>query len=188
MDTDALVAVLAGDVWNEEIAGNVAHRLVEIDRAALEAALWPGPEDSGARAFPAPLTATKLMDRPEPEIEWLAEGFLPASGNVLVAGYPKTFKTTLLQDLAVSLASGSPFLDKFPVDSAHHVGLVLMEGLQWQAARRIRRLCLSHGLDPREVGKRIHIWHRPPLVLNPTTVAGLAAWVSAPWPIGLSRS
>jgi hypothetical protein len=137
------------------------------------------PESTGvaSAAFPGPSTAAYLMDQPEPEVEWLAEGFLPAGGNVLVAGYPKTFKTTLLQDLAVSLASGSPFLDRFSVDRVHSVGLVLMEGLEWQAARRIRRLCLAHGLDPREVGKRIHIWHRPPLVLNPPTVAGLADWV-----------
>ena len=128
-------------------------------------------------AFPGPSTATELMDQPEPEVEWLAEGFLPAGGNVLVAGYPKTFKTTLLQDLAVSLASGSPFLDKFPVDRVYNVGLVLMEGLEWQAAKRTRRLCQAHGLDPRKVGERIHIWHRPPLVLNPTIVGRLAEWV-----------
>lgn len=134
-------------------------------------------EGFGNQAFPGPITAAELMDQPEPEVEWLAEGFLPEGGNVLVAGYPKTYKTTFVQDLAVSLASGSPFLDRFPIDRAHSVGLVLMEGLEWQAARRTRRLCMAHRLDPRTVGKRIHIWHRPPLVLNPTVVGALGEWV-----------
>jgi len=176
-----VAALLLRNGLTEESASNVAYVLSQLDPVDLAAAIQTGDRPEAERSepgtFPGPSTAAHLMDQPDPEVEWLAEGFLPAGGNILVAGYPKTFKTTLLQDLAVSLASGSPFLDKFPVDGDHSVGLVLMEGLEWQAARRIRRLCLARGLDPREVGKRIHIWHRPPLVLNPTTVAGLAEWI-----------
>ena len=66
----------------------------------------------------------------------------------MIAGYPKTYKTTFVQDLAVALASGRPFLDRFPVDCAHNVGIILMEGLLWQAARRTRRLSRGHGVRP----------------------------------------
>lgn len=177
----ALAALLQRSGWNEDTAGSVALQLSRLDPRELVGALEYGdqPTVGGSEpgTFPGPSTAAHLINQPVPEVEWLAEGLLPAGGNILVAGYPKTFKTTLLLDLAVALASGSPFLDKFPVDRTHSVGLVLMEGLEWQAGRRIERLCLARGLDPQEVGERIHIWHRPPLVLDKITVADFAEWI-----------
>ena len=125
-------------------------------------------------AFPAPRSAAGLMDEPEPEIEWLSEGLLPAGGNIVIAGYPKSYKTFFIQELAVSLTSMTPFLDRFPVDKEHNVGIIFTEDMAWRAARRTRRLCRAHGVNPRLVGERIHFWHRPPLQLTPAIVGGLA--------------
>ena len=95
----------------------------------------------------------------------------------MIAGYPKSFKTFFVQELAVSLASMTPFLDRFPVDKEHNVAIVFTEDMPWRAARRTRRLCRAHRVDPRLVGERIHFWHRPPLQLTPAIVRGLAQWV-----------
>jgi hypothetical protein len=166
----------------ESIADSVAQYEPAVASERLNpkhASLSPAHVSANAEpaAFPGPSTAAHLMDQPEPEVQWLARGLIPAGGNVLVAGYPKSYKTTFVEDLAVSLVSGSPFLEKFAVDETHNVGLILMEGIEWQTARRIRRLCNARRENPRELGERIHIWHRPPLKLTNTTVLGLASWV-----------
>ena len=54
-----------------------------------------------------------------------------------------------------------------------------MEGLDWQAARRMERICVGHGLDPDEVGRNVHLWHRPPLrLIDQDAVDGLGGWVA----------
>ena len=50
-----------------------------------------------------------------PDLEWLAEGLIPLGGLSAVTGAPKSFKTFLVQDLAISVVTGKPFLGKFPV-------------------------------------------------------------------------
>ena len=43
---------------------------------------------------------------------WLVEGWWGRQSQGIVAGQPKVYKSTYVQDLAVSVASGRPFLGK----------------------------------------------------------------------------
>ena len=47
--------------------------------------------------------------------EWLIKDFWMDHSHGIVAGEPKTFKSYLAMDMAVSIASGRDFLDKYPV-------------------------------------------------------------------------
>jgi len=128
--------------------------------------------------FPAPLSLNALVGEKAPAVSWLASPLVPAGGNVLIVGYPKCCKTFFALDLAISLASSTPFLGRYEVpDDGIPVGLVCMEGQRWQIGRRIRRLCKSHGISPRSLEEKLKIWYRPPLLFSDEkALTGLAEY------------
>lgn len=54
--------------------------------------------------------------------EWLIEGIWQQGTYGMIAGEPKTYKSIQVTDMALSIASGTPYLDHFPVK---HTGTVL---------------------------------------------------------------
>jgi hypothetical protein len=75
------------------------------------------------------LTLGDLISTDLPDPPALVEGGLaPGTGYTLLAGEPKAAKTTLTLQLCLSLISGKPFLDQFPVHSAPRILYVYAEG------------------------------------------------------------
>lgn len=103
------------------------------------------------RRLPSPIGVEELLAIEDPLEEWLVEGLLPAGGNLLLAGYPKTYKTMVVLELAVSLCTGTPFLGRYEVPTRRRVGLVLMEDMPHRVRQRLHRLCLG-----RESRRRLH--------------------------------
>jgi hypothetical protein len=133
--------------------------------------LCGGPMSDTPR-IPAPWTMAGLREMPDPEEKWLAQGWAPEDANVLWAGYPKTFKTMLLQELAVALATATPFLGRFKVPERRRVGLILMEDARHRARRRYERIAAARGLtlwDSDSGIDGIFTWFRPPLRLSSVT-------------------
>jgi len=64
---------------------------------------------------PASLPVCAPMDLPSlaPQRRWLAEGLWPAGGVGIIGGAPKSLKTFLALDLAVSVATGTPCIGAF---------------------------------------------------------------------------
>ena len=58
-------------------------------------------------------SALSVLTIPEPD--WAIKGWLATGLNGLLAGAPKTFKSTLMLDMATCLATGAPFLGLYPV-------------------------------------------------------------------------
>ncbi|HUF76187.1 MAG TPA: AAA family ATPase, partial [Longimicrobiales bacterium] len=129
-----------------------------------------------ARRLAPPVSVSELLQMPEPEEEWLVEGLIPASGNVLLAGYPKTYKTMFLLELGVSLATTTSFLGRFRVPRYRRVGIVLMEDQAARARRRLRRICAAHGVDLKDLDGWLYLWFRPPLRLSDQTVVELGEY------------
>jgi hypothetical protein len=106
-----------------------------------------------------------LRELPEPEERWLAEGLLPEDSNNLWAAPPKTHKTNLLLEVAVSLVTATPVLGRFAVPEPRNVGLVLMEDAKHRVRRRLERIALGRGLTLRDLDG-LFFWFRPPLLLS----------------------
>jgi hypothetical protein len=70
------------------------------------------------------------------EIHWAVEGWLPEQTIAMIVSPPGTFKTWILIDLAVSLATGTPFLGIAPVKQAGPVLLVQQEDFHGEIAER----------------------------------------------------
>lgn len=155
-----------GDVLDWLAAG---HSTDELDELA-----WDTKPRSDAGGFPAPLSVLQLLDEPEPEDVFLVEPFLPSDANVLLAAYPKCFKTGFLLSMSIAAAAGQPFLGMFPSPRQHRVGLVLMEDRAHRIKRRMRRLCDGVNQDLAALEGYLWHWFRPPLVLSePGVVASL---------------
>jgi hypothetical protein len=80
--------------------------------------------------------------------EMLAKRVL-ARGQPMIVGAPqKTLKTSVMCDLAVSLATGTPFLGHFDVYEPVRVALFSGESGEWTLAKTLQRVCQARGLDP----------------------------------------
>lgn len=77
---------------------------------------------------------------------WLVEGFWARRSHGIVAGEPKSFKSTFTLDLAVSVASGEPFLGKYPVLEPGPVIIVQNENADWIIKDKMEKLIYNRGL------------------------------------------
>lgn len=96
---------------------HVKDRLIK----AKDAGLDPKAEGFEKTNWAIPFSTFAITKLPPPE--WLVEGIWQANTYGMLAGEPKTFKSVLATDLALSIASGKPFLNTFNV---HKRGTVLM--------------------------------------------------------------
>jgi AAA domain len=72
------------------------------------ASLPPAPQGDGPRhRFK---TLGEFLDAPVQRRAWAVQGVWPAGASGLIAGAPKAGKSTLCMELAVSLATGTPFM------------------------------------------------------------------------------
>lgn len=95
--------------------------------------------DSGGASDVAPLPVARAAEivSDAGRARWLIDGLWAAEGVGIVGGAPKSCKTWLALDLAVSVATGTDALGRFPVTSA---GPVLVYGAEDAAVRLRERL------------------------------------------------
>ncbi len=77
-----------------------------------------------------------------PKIEWTVQNILPKSGITSFVGAPKSFKSFVALDLALSVCSGRDFLDNFPTDKSN-VLIVDEENGNTTTLSRINTMCKS---------------------------------------------
>lgn len=89
----------------------------------------------------------KDLEQETPQERWLIEEIWTRSAVGLIGGSPKVGKSWLGLDLAVSVASGTPALDRFHVDDPGTALVYLAEDGLAQVRSRIESLCCHRGLD-----------------------------------------
>lgn len=80
------------------------------------------------------------------EPKWLIENIWTASSHGFIAGEPKTNKTTIALALALSVASGEPFLGRYSVGVSGPVLMVQEENAPWMMQDRLRKIAAYMGL------------------------------------------
>ena len=93
-------------------------------------------------AVPFATFAAKRMEKPE----WLVEGIWQKGTYGMIAGEPKTYKSVQATDLALSVASGRPFLNYFPVRTTGAVLYVQEENGEQTVQDRVFKVAASKGL------------------------------------------
>lgn len=140
------------------------HRLV---RGAVDAAAVVtegGPDPCAPTAVPVPVADDPATD-PEPLLRfesigdlaarvdamgprrYLIRGLWPAGQYGVLSAEAKAQKTWTGGDMAVSVASGQPFLGHFPVDTSGPVVLFAGEGGEGNVLRRLRALAAARGVE-----------------------------------------
>ena len=101
---------------------------------------------------PAPSAALPVvpaadLDEPDQAGRWLVETLWPRAGVGIIGGAPKCGKSWLGLDLAVSVASGTPCLDTYPVAEAGGVLVYMAEDAASVVKQRLAGICRHRGLD-----------------------------------------
>ena len=86
------------------------------------------------------------MDTADLTVRWLVRGLLTTPTYGMVAGQMKTLKTHLTVLLAVSIASGKPFLGQFDIEQPGPVMIYVGEGGRIPYTRLLRRACQTIGV------------------------------------------
>ncbi len=86
--------------------------------------------------------------------EWLVEDIWMEKNVGWIAGEGKSYKSVMSLDLALSVASGSPFLGRFPVKDPGPVLMVQEEDPVWRVAHRIQAMALSKDITNIDVAHR----------------------------------
>lgn len=85
---------------------------------------------------------------------WAIPGFWMKRSHGLVAGEPKSFKSTLVMDMCLSIASGAPFLGKYPVEDTGPVLYIQNENAKWIMKDRFEKMVVSKGLGGKVKAKK----------------------------------
>lgn len=108
--------------------------------------------------------------------KWLVEGIWMRESHGMIAGEPKAYKSVLTTDLAVSVASGKPFLGSYEVKKQGPVLIIQEENAPWIVRDRLKKITNARDLLNSQVsvnGKNIQIKFPPPLPIHLLNNAGL---------------
>lgn len=88
----------------------------------------------------------ELMGQKLDDPGWMIKDVWQRSSHGLIAGEPKTYKSVIVTDMAVSVASGTPFLGKFDVHQKGTVLYIQEENAPWLVQDRLNKIAGSRGL------------------------------------------
>ena len=94
-----------------------------------------------------PVCPAHALEEKPPERRWLIESLWSAEAVGIVGGEPKCCKSFLALDMAVSVASGTACLRRFPVPSPGRVLLYAAEDALHVVRRRLEGICRAAGVD-----------------------------------------
>jgi hypothetical protein len=77
---------------------------------------------------------------------WMIEGLWTSGSHGILGGEPKTSKSTVALAMALSVASGKPFLRRYPVHTQGPVMMVQEENVPWVMQDRMRKIARYYGL------------------------------------------
>jgi len=95
-------------------------------------------------------------DPGEDEYAWLVRGIVARGVPQFIAGTPKSRKTWIMEHVAICIAAGIPWLDRFPTARGRVLLLPREDSLR-ETRRRIWRLARGLGLDPRDLSETLRV-------------------------------
>lgn len=166
-----------GTTTDDELAMIVGPNMMA---GVLTDADWNPPPEADALASMT-WDRVKLSDlarNPPRSNGYLLRGLWPADAYGIIAAESKAGKTWLSLDLALSVATGGPFLGHFPVERLGPVLVYLGEGGLRNTYRRFAAIAAHKGIDLRDA-QNVELVSRPPSLNDPVHCTQIAADVAA---------
>lgn len=88
----------------------------------------------------------KFLEMELPDPKWLVEDIWTAASHGIIGGEPKSSKTSIAMALALSVASGKPFLNRYKVHTPGPVLFIQEENAPWMMQDRLVKLARYYGL------------------------------------------
>jgi hypothetical protein len=88
----------------------------------------------------------EFIQTPIPPPSWMVAGIWSDKSHGIMAGEPKTYKSTIATDLSVSIASGTKFLSEFEVDAQGPVTIIQEENTPGLMRDKLLKIAHSRGL------------------------------------------
>jgi AAA domain len=153
----------------EEAAGGEVVSLRPTISRTLRPALPPAELDISSYGE----VAARVAAAGEPR--WLIQGLWPADAYGVLAAQEKAGKTWAALDLAVSVATGQPWLDHFACPNPGPVLVFLGEGGERASVRRIQAIATNKAVDPDQLADQLRLCFRVPRLAAPGAGGELAA-------------
>ena len=101
----------------------------------------------------------QLMGKSMEQPKWLIKDWWEAGSHGILAGEPKTYKSTVSTEIAVSVASGKPLFGKYEVVTPGAVIIIQEENSEWLMQDRLAKVSYSKDLmgSIKHHGKEIEI-------------------------------
>jgi hypothetical protein len=109
------------------------------------------------------------------EPRWLIQGLWPADAYGVLAAQEKAGRARAALDLAVSVASGRPWLGHFACPTPGPVLIFLGEGGERATVRRIQAIATAKGVDPDQLADQLRLCFRVPRLAAAGAGSELAA-------------
>jgi hypothetical protein len=165
-DGNRVLLTVPSEVFKQCLLENYSAVLDEaigqVDGALLsfEISVQTSPQSPGANArsdpeLALPVVKAAALEIPVNRQPWLVEGLWTAEAVGVIGGQPKSGKTTLALDMAVSVASASPCLGTFPVRTPGPVLLYAAEESAATLRRRLQTITGLRGLDFDQLDVRV---------------------------------
>lgn len=97
------------------------------------------------------ISVTDLLGEPDEPERWLVENFWRDQTMGLIVGPPKTMKSFLAIEMAVSIASGTPMLGQFYVPEPQTVVYIQEESARRYVRKRFAGVMAGKGIHPESV-------------------------------------
>jgi hypothetical protein len=155
------VSPVARDKYSGRLEDEVLRILEKIPEPTRNGARVPNPNLFHMEKF------STLMAREPVKPEWLIEGIWSDKAHGIIAGEEKTFKSLIALDLAVSVASGTKFLNYFevPNKTQGHVIYIQEENQEGFVRDRLEKITISRNLNGKAFFRGSTLMVTPPLSL-----------------------
>jgi hypothetical protein len=139
-----------------------------------------GPTDSMSKGKPAHFQSLSSAEfsRKNYRREFLIEGVLVNQQFCILGGPKKSLKTSLQVEMAVALATATPFLGQFTVPTAKRVAIFSGETSPGDLQDLARRVCPAHGTSLEKV-QGVEWIHNLPRLWDEADVKQLRAFLKA---------
>jgi hypothetical protein len=146
MTAEEIYTVISDSVWNKYKDRKDEHKRLtnEINKAINHTEVKPDltPYKRQIKLLKYSDLMKKTLDSPK----WLIKDWWEAGSHGILAGEPKTYKSTVSTEIAISVASGKPLFNKYEVIHPGPVLIIQEENSEWLMQDRFAKVSHSKNL------------------------------------------